>query len=220
MRIDQLITGNDDVQRHVASDREKQALITVSPMARRAIKLEVLPQIEESVFSVDSAEEMCADTKRAIEAAFSYKNPLYTRLVSYKGIEQSDNQYLADLMVVMDEWLRATKAGLEEGAEEKDDEDEDETKAEAAPAGASKDQEVNVDVNVNVNGQEQNEEDDESTASDEELVEFADQGAPAPSNVLKTVEAEDPLQLKDTDDGPEIDLDDPMSLFGLEDVRL
>jgi hypothetical protein len=120
MRLKQLITGNDEVQQHVASHREKQALVAVSPMARKAIKLEILPQIEESVLSVDIAEEMCVETKRAIEAAFSYKNQLYTRLVSHKGIEQGDSQYLADLLLVMDEWLRNMKASLEDGKKEDD----------------------------------------------------------------------------------------------------
>jgi hypothetical protein len=138
MRLEQLITGNDEVQQHVASEREKQALVAVSPMARRAIKLEILPQIEESVISVEAAEELCADTKRAIEAAFSYKNPLYTRLVSHKGIEQGDSQYLADLLLVMDEWLRNTKARLEDDKKE----DESDEKAE------SEKQEVEVTVKV------------------------------------------------------------------------
>jgi hypothetical protein len=120
MRLEQLITGNDEVQQHVASERAKQALVAVSPMARKAIKLEILPQIEESVLSVETAEELCADTKRAIEAAFSYKNQLYTRLVSHKGIEQGDGQYLADLLLVMDEWLRNTKASLDEDKKEDD----------------------------------------------------------------------------------------------------
>jgi len=140
MRLEQIITGNDEVQQHVASEREKQALVAVSPMARKAIQLEILPQIEESILSVEGAEEMCADTKRAIEAAFSHKNQLYTRLVSHKGIEQGDNQYLTDLLLVMDEWLRNTKAHLED--EEREDEDEDDEKAE------SEKQEVEVTVKV------------------------------------------------------------------------
>lgn len=121
MRLEQLIEGNDEVQQHVASEREKQGLTAVSPMARLAIEKEILPQIEESVISEESAEDMCASTKRSIEAAFSYKNEIYTRLISYKGIDQSDQQFLSDLLIVMDEWLRSTKATIEtegEGEEE------------------------------------------------------------------------------------------------------
>jgi len=124
MRLEQLIQGNDEVQQHVASEREKQGLTAVSPMARQAIKQEILPQIEESVMSVESAEDLCSSTKRSIEAAFSYKNEIYTRLISYKGIDQSDQQFLADLMIVMDEWFRGMKAKLEDGEEKKPEADE------------------------------------------------------------------------------------------------
>jgi hypothetical protein len=117
VRLEQLIQGDDSVQQHVASEREKQGLLAVSPMARKAIKQEILPQIEESVISVEGAEDLCAETKQAIEAAFSYKNQLYTRLIQYKGIEQSDSQFCSDLLVVMDEWLRKTKATLEDKSE-------------------------------------------------------------------------------------------------------
>lgn len=124
MRLDQLIQGNDAVQQHVAAERRKEGLTAVSPMARRAIQQEILPQIEESVISVESAEDLCESTKRSIEAAFSYKNEIYTRLVSYKGIDQSDQQFLDDLLVVMDEWLRSTKAGLRDDEDEDDDKDD------------------------------------------------------------------------------------------------
>jgi hypothetical protein len=118
MRLDQFIQGNDVVQQHVAAERGKQALTAVSPMARRAIGLEIIPQIEESVTSVEVAEELCESTKRSIEAAFSYKNEIYTRLISYKSIDQSDQQYLEDCLIVMDEWLRSTKSSLHGGEKE------------------------------------------------------------------------------------------------------
>jgi hypothetical protein len=135
MRLEQMITENDAVLEHVASEREKAALLAVSPHARRAIKLEILPQLEESVISVESAEELCADTKRAIEAAFSYKNALYTRLINHKGIEQGDGMFEKDLLLVMDEWLRRTKNHLEK------DDDSESTKD-------SEKQEVEVTVKV------------------------------------------------------------------------
>lgn len=124
MRLDQLIKGNDEVQQHVASEREKQALVAVSPLARKAIKQEILPQITESVMSVESAEDLCNSTKRSIEAAFSFKNQIYTRLIQYKSIDQSDTQFLEDLLIVMDEWLRNTKATLDDGDAKTEDEPE------------------------------------------------------------------------------------------------
>lgn len=119
MHLEQLIRGDDSVQQHVASERQKQGLVAVSSMARRAIKQEILPQIEESVISADSAEELCQETKRAIEAAFSYKNDIYTRLIQYKSIDQSDTQFLEDLLLCMDEWLRQTKATIESKSSQK-----------------------------------------------------------------------------------------------------
>lgn len=113
MKLDQLIQGNEVVQRHVAAERQKQALTAVSPMARRAIHLEILPQIEEGITSIDGAEEISKSTKQSIQEAFSFKNEIYTRLISYKSIDQSDQQFLDDLFIVMDEWLRSTKATLE-----------------------------------------------------------------------------------------------------------
>lgn len=118
MRLGPLIEGNDAVQQHVAAEREKQALTAVSPLARRAIKSEILPQIEESVISIESAEELCTSTKRSIEAAFSYKNEIYTRLIQYKTIDQSDQQFLGDLLIVMDEWVRGIKARFEADSSE------------------------------------------------------------------------------------------------------
>ena len=179
MRLEQLITGNDEVQQHIASEREKQGLVAVSPKARQAIKLEVLPQIEESVISVEAAEGLCEETKQAIEAAFSFKNQLYTRLVSHKGIEQGDGQYLADLLIVMDEWLRNTKANL------KGDEEEDREKVESKGNPDSDKKEVEITVKV-------------------------EQVAPETGNTV---------QLKETDRGPNIDVD-PAALFDLADVRL
>ena len=134
MRLEQFIQGNDEVQQHVASEREKNALLAVSPLARKAIKQEILPQIEESVISFEVAEDLCNSTKRSIEAAFSFKNEIYIRLVQYKSIEQGDTQFLDDLLIVMDEWLRGMKAQLDNGDE----------KAE----GGSEKQEVEVTVKV------------------------------------------------------------------------
>lgn len=114
MRLDQLISGNDTVQKHVASDREKQALVVVSPMARTAIKREILPQLDDAVTSAKVAAELASSAKAQIEHGFKHKDEVYTRLISYKSIDQSDNQFLRDLLIVMDEWLEKTKSSLNE----------------------------------------------------------------------------------------------------------
>ena len=106
MRLDQLITGNDTVQKHVASDREKQALLVVSPKARAAVHKEILPQLEEGVTSAKVAEELCESTKEQLDQSFKSKDEVYTRLILYKSIDQSDDQYLRDLKIVMDEWAQ------------------------------------------------------------------------------------------------------------------
>jgi len=115
MRLEQLIQGDDSVQQHVASEREKHALEAVSPMARRAIEKEVLPQLDDSVTSAKDIEELAKSTKDDIEAAFKAKSEIYTRLIQYKSIDQSDDQFLDDLMHVMDEWAEKTQKVLEEG---------------------------------------------------------------------------------------------------------
>lgn len=114
MRLGQLISGNDAVQQHVASEREKQALMAVSPMARKAIEREILPQIEDGVTSASAAKGLAESTKAQIEYSFKHKDEVYTRLIGYKSIDQSDTQYLRDLLVVMDEWAEKTESHLSE----------------------------------------------------------------------------------------------------------
>lgn len=115
MRLEQLIQGDDSVQQHVASEREKAALVAVSPMARKAIEKEVVPQLEAHVTSVKSVDELGDQTKKDIEAAFKGKTEIYTRLIQYKSIDQSDTQFLDDLLYVMDEWVAKTKKVLDDG---------------------------------------------------------------------------------------------------------
>ena len=115
MRLEQLIKGDDSVLQHVASERKEAALLAVSPMARKAIEKEVLPQLEESVTSVKAVAELTETTKKEIEAAFKGKTEIYTRLIQYKSIDQSDAQFLDDLLHVMDEWERKTTKILKEG---------------------------------------------------------------------------------------------------------
>jgi len=117
LRLDELISGNDIVQRHVAEERAKEALL-VSSYAREAVEREILPQIEEGVSSPSTVDELCDSTKAAIEQAFRAKNQVYTRLISYKSIDQGDSQYLNDLLAVLDEWGRRTRETLTGGADD------------------------------------------------------------------------------------------------------
>ena len=86
---------------------------------------------------------------------------------------------MADLLIVMDEWLRNTKANL------KGDEEEDREKVESKGNPDSDKKEVEITVKV-------------------------EQVAPETGNTV---------QLKETDRGPNIDVD-PAALFDLADVRL
>lgn len=135
MRLGPLISGNDSLQRLVAGGRE--ALLVVSPKARAAIRAEILPQVEDGIFSIESLDELLVSTKQAIDAAFSAKTPIYTRLVSYKSIDQSDSQFLEDLLYVMDEWARHQRSALETQKLERNQQSE----TPVVPSG----------VNVNVN---------------------------------------------------------------------
>ena len=118
MRLEHFISGNDQLQRHLAAERAKEALIVVSPFARDAVEKEILPQLEESVTSVSACEELGASTKSAIADAFKSKTPAYTRLITYKSIDQSDGQFLEDLLRVMDEWETKTKGTLRNDSSE------------------------------------------------------------------------------------------------------
>lgn len=115
MHLDDLIRGNDTVQRHLAQEREKAALLVVSPYARETVEREILPQIEENVSDPSMVDDLRDSTKASIEQAFRAKNQVYTRLVSYKSIDQGDQQYLHDLLAVLDEWARKTRGTLESG---------------------------------------------------------------------------------------------------------
>lgn len=120
MRLGQFITGNDVLQRHVATER--QALLVVSLMARKAIEEEVLPQIEPGLTSVADVDAVLASTKQSLVSSFKMKDQTYTRLSGYKSIDQSDTQFLDDLQHVLDEWAVQTKGALAGGEPAKQDE--------------------------------------------------------------------------------------------------
>jgi hypothetical protein len=121
MHLDEMLRGNDVVRRHLAAERSAGGIV-VSPMARRAISEEVLPQLEAGLVDVSAVDDIVRSAKTDIEEAFRGKTTTYTRLVSYKSIDQSDTQFLEDLLRVLDEWAAEMKTTLEDGDEAKSDE--------------------------------------------------------------------------------------------------
>jgi hypothetical protein len=142
MRLEQLIQGNDSVRQMVATEREKEALLLVSPYARSAIKKEILPQLEESIGSKSDVKDLHEHVVKDIEEAFRLKNPTYTGLIKYKSIDQSDAQFLTDLIAVMDEWQRKTEESLSSGSSESTDS--------AAPAPGVQEVKVKLEVESDV----------------------------------------------------------------------
>jgi hypothetical protein len=114
---------HDQLQRLVASEREKAAFALVAPQAREAIYAEIIPQIEELVTSIDVLDGLVEQAKGQIVEGFKSKNPTYTRLIRYKSIDQSDQQYETDILAAMGEWARTTRetllAGKEPGEQDK-----------------------------------------------------------------------------------------------------
>jgi hypothetical protein len=123
MRLDQIIGTNSDeggqhdqLQRLVAEGRAKQAeMHLIAPQAREAINTEIIPQVEETVTNMETLNAVTDSLVVEIETAFKNKNQVYTRLVRYKSIDQSDSQYAKDLVAVMGEWQRSTAKTLADG---------------------------------------------------------------------------------------------------------
>ena len=126
---------HDQLQRLVASDREKAAFELIAPEAREAVKAEIVPQLEDQATSVDALDGLIVDTKAQITHAFKTKNPTHTRLIRYKSIDQSDAQYETDLLAVMDEWAKRTRETLDDG-KKPGDEDKQEVKVKVEIDGA------------------------------------------------------------------------------------
>lgn len=120
MRLGPFISGNDSLQRLVATEREKLGLLVVSPMARLAIEKEVLPQLEDLISDEVDIDELRDATKDEIKTGFNGKSQVYNRLISYKSIDQSDSQFLEDMLHVMDEWAEKTKRVLDDGDGDRD----------------------------------------------------------------------------------------------------
>ena len=135
MDLKSLIDGNDSMQRLVASERRKEALHLVAPEARDAIRQEIVPQIEELITGVDRLDELVTEIRNQIEAGFKTKDTTYTRLIRYKSIDQSDQQYERDLVESLGDWARNTRELLMDG-KEPGDEDKQEVKVKVEIDGA------------------------------------------------------------------------------------
>jgi hypothetical protein len=121
MDLKSLIEGNSTVQVFVASERSKQALHLVSPEAREAVAQEIAPQIEELITSEATLDALEFDLLNQIQDGFKTKNPTYTRLLRYKSIDQSDLQFMDDLMKAFKEWSRQVRVLLSEGKTPQED---------------------------------------------------------------------------------------------------
>jgi len=97
-----------DDDRHVAVQASLGVKL-VSPLARKAFQQEILPQIEEMVSDKETADGLFAETYSLLDAAFKNKNESYTRLIQYKGIDQSDASFLSDLLYSLTEWYENTR---------------------------------------------------------------------------------------------------------------
>jgi len=80
------------------------AFQALSVEARNAFKQEILPQLVNlgSAALVDAIGEV---TTAVGEAARS-KDTLYTRLVRHKAIDQADDSFFADVLVVLSQWVK------------------------------------------------------------------------------------------------------------------
>lgn len=112
MDLKSLIEGNNSVQVFVASERDKQALHLIAPESREAIEQTVVPQIEELITSVEVLDALESDLVLQIQEAFKLKNTMYTSLCRYKSIDQSDSQFMEDLIQAFAEWSSQTRESL------------------------------------------------------------------------------------------------------------
>ena len=79
MRIEQIIRGNDVVQKHVAAKRQKESFLVVSPLARLAITREVVPQLEANLLDQKMIPSLRDGAKTTIESSFPVeKSDLHT----------------------------------------------------------------------------------------------------------------------------------------------
>lgn len=96
----------------------RNAFQMVSPYARKAVQQEIVPQIEEMVTDKASADGLFAEAHQMIETGFKQKNEVYMRMIQYKGIEQSDQQFKTDLLASLTEWYEDIRKMFEDEPQE------------------------------------------------------------------------------------------------------
>lgn len=118
MDLKSLIQGEDSVQKLVASGSMKEALRLVVPEAREAIEQEVVPLIEDMVTTSEVLRELVEDVQSKISTGFKIKDETYTRLIRYKSIDQSDDQFEKALDDALHDWSLKTRKLLDNGDSE------------------------------------------------------------------------------------------------------
>jgi hypothetical protein len=148
MRLKEFLEDNspmggrhDQLLRWVTASRKKEALELIAPEARHAVGVEVIPQLEDAITNVETLAGLVSTTKGELIHGFKSKNEVYTRLIQYKSIAQSDSQYEEDILAALDEWSEHTQKIIQEDVvptpndklKESYDEDEEDNDAEEEP---------------------------------------------------------------------------------------
>ena len=95
----------------------RKAFQLVSPMARRAIQEEILPQIESMVSDENTLNELYDESRQMLVSGFKSKSEIYTRMIQYKSIDQSDEQFERDLLACLSQWHETQKKLFDETPE-------------------------------------------------------------------------------------------------------
>lgn len=85
----------------------RKAFTLVSPAARTAVEEELIPQLLPSVEDRESLIKAYQEGIAVVENGFKEKTEAYTRLISYKTLDQSDEQYRKDLLECLREWAKS-----------------------------------------------------------------------------------------------------------------
>jgi hypothetical protein len=84
---------------------------SVSEESRTAFNKVILPQAGE-ILTIDQLQQFVTDVVEAIETAVKEKDTLYTRLTDCKGIDQTDQAFFEDILLVVGQWARKVKEKL------------------------------------------------------------------------------------------------------------
>lgn len=100
----------------------KATLSIISPNARKAVKNEIVPMLEEHITDAGMVSVMEEQALNLVTVAVTQKNESYTRLIRYKSIDQSDTQFFDDVKKSISEWANKISSSLmsldSEGEEE------------------------------------------------------------------------------------------------------